>query len=312
MCSIVDLLPKSEELSTKQIIKIIDDAKAYGIKEVLLTGGEPLLRKDIFEICLYCHQSGLRSIVTTNSVLIDEAMADQIVKSKMGHIHISIEGLEETNDFFRGKGSFNKVMNAVKILNIKRSTGDGFSTGFACTVMQNNVQDLFNIAKLADDLGVDVINFQPLVKDNANFNDKKLPEFWVKEAGLAHLKDQIRKIRDYKFKHVSIYEEPSLELLIKYYQGTLSRKDWVCFGGFKTVFVCYSKSEPLVYSCHGVCGNLDKMTLKQAWQSMEAHNLRIHSRDCTELCMQSCYSMKNAQHLGFLNQFRLGACRKNG
>lgn len=297
MCSITNLLPKDDELSTRQILHIIDEARNYKIKEVLLTGGEPFLRDDIFEICRYSSEQGLRSIITTNGMLIDNNIAEDIAKSRVSHIHFSLDGIEETNNFFRGDGVFKRIIDAIGILNSKRKNNGSFSIGIACTVMDRNAKELYEIVKLADDLNVDVINFQTIVNNNANFLDKTLSEFWVKNENIPVLKEEIVKIREYKPRHITIYEEPHLELLIKYYQGELTKKDWVCFGGFKTVFISFSKNEPLVYSCHGICGNLDKISLRKAWTSKESYRLRIHSINCRDLCMQSCYSQEAAQSL---------------
>lgn len=306
MCSISNSLPKEEELSTKQILHIIDEAQKYGIKELLLTGGEPLLRGDLFTIAEYCHSKGLRSIVTTNGTLIDDLMAENIINSKINHLHFSIDGLEKTNDYFRGPGVYDKIIKAVNLLSEKRKKHNYFSLGFACTVMDNNVGQLLELVKLADDLNLDVINFQPLVKDNSNFLDKTLPLFWVKKENVPVLAEEIRKIKDYKGRHITIYEEPRLELLVEYYKGHLTRKDWTCFGGFKTAFVCFSKGQPLLYSCHGICGNLDEVPLKKAWSSSQAQKLRIHSRNCKNLCIQSCYSKESSgslrNALGLKNQ----------
>ena len=298
MCSIANSLPKSQELSTAQVLHAINQAKDYGIKEILLTGGEPFLREDLSEITRYCHAKGLRSIVTTNGTLINDQAIERMVNSKINHLHFSIDGLESVNDYFRGQGAFNKIVRAVSLLNRLREKENQFSLGFACTVMDNNVDQLLGLVKLADDLNVDVINFQPLVKDNSNFLDKTLPLFWVKKENIPVLSEEISKIRNYTRKHITIYEEPRLELLIKYYKGQLTRKDWTCFGGFKTVFICFSNNQPLIYSCHGVCGNLDEVNLKVAWLSQDAHRLRVHSRRCKDLCLQSCYSEEASGSLG--------------
>lgn len=299
MCS-VNLLPQEEELSTEQIFRVIEEAQKYGIKEVLLTGGEPLLREDFFKISQYASNRGLRTQITTNGLLIDHSIAQEIANAGISHVNFSLDGLEETNDFFRGRGVFNKVMEATHILNEKRRKNHFFSIGIGCTVMDNNVGELSALTKLADDANVDVIIFQPLTNDNTNFLDKSLSLYWVKKKNMFILKQEIEKIRSYKARHITIYEEPHLELITKYYQGELTKKDWICFGGFKTVFICYSKGEPLVYSCHGICGNLDKISLRKAWTSRDAHKLRIHSKNCKDLCMQSCYSIEAAQNLSNL------------
>ena len=300
MCSIANLLPVEEELSTRQLYSIIDEAANFGIKEILLTGGEPFLRDDIFELSRYIHQKGMRSIITTNALLIDEACAKKIAQSQISHIHISIDGLKETNDFLRGPGTFEKIKDALKYLNQARKNIGFFSLGFACTVMDKNVQELSALVQFADEEGVDVINFQPLVKDNANFLNKTLPLFWLDYKDIPVLANQIEKIKNTIYKHITVYEEPALNLIVKYYKGDLKRRDWVCFGGFKTVFVCFSKKQPLVYSCHGVCGNLDNLSLKRAWRSKEAYKLRLHSGGCRNLCLQSCYSLEAAGNINNL------------
>ena len=297
MCSIANSSSKDQELSTTQILHAIDEAQGYGIKEILLTGGEPFLREDLFEIVKYCHDKGLRSIITTNGTLMTEQIVESIINSEISHLHFSIDGLAETNDYFRGAGAFDKIIKAVKLLSAKRRKERFFSLGFACTVMDNNIVQLFELVKLADNLNLDVINFQPLVKDNSNFLDKTLPLFWVKKENIPILLEEIKKIRGYQKRHITVYEEPHLELLIKYYQGRLTRKDWTCFGGFKTVFICFSEKQPLIYSCHGICGNLDEIKLKNAWLSREAYKLRVHSRKCKDLCLQSCYSEESSGSL---------------
>ncbi|MBU0547658.1 MAG: radical SAM protein [Candidatus Omnitrophica bacterium] len=297
MCSIVDLLPSDEELSTEQIYRVVDGTASYGVKELLLTGGEPFLRKDLFSICDYSHAKGLRNIITTNGVLIDADMSERIAGSNLNHIHFSLDGLEETNDYYRGKHSFAKTIEAIKLLGKKRAAARNLSLGIAVTVMDENVPQLYDIVQLVDGLNVDVINFQPLISDNANFIDRKIPQNWVVAEKIPLLRDQIERIEKSAWKHITVLKEPRLELLIKYYQGTLKKADWVCFGGFKTVFVCFSKREPLVYTCHGICGNLNDISLKKAWTSREAQKLRMHSRNCRNLCIQSCYSREASGNL---------------
>lgn len=300
MCSIVNLSCEEDELTIDQIFHVIDEAKNNKIKQILFTGGEPFLRQDIFKICEYSFERGLISIITTNGVLIDCKIAEAIVNAKINHIHFSLDGLEEANDFFRGSGVFKRVIKAIQLLNEKRNKSNFFSIGIACTVMNKNVKDLFEIVQLADTLHVDSINFQPLIKDNTNFINQGQTDLWLKDNDIHILEEEILKINDFKPKYATIYKEPGLELLVKYYRGKLTKRDWVCFGGFKTAFICYEKGEPLVYSCHGICGNLDKGSFKKSWVSEEAYKLRINSRACRNLCLQTCYSKESAQSLANL------------
>jgi MoaA/NifB/PqqE/SkfB family radical SAM enzyme len=312
MCAIAGLLPKEEELSTEKVLRVVDEVRRYGIPEILLTGGEPFLREDIFAICAYIRKNNLRSIITTNAACIDKGLVEEIDRSGISHLHVSLDGLEDTHDFFRGSGVFKKAVAAIEMLNQKRSSGNHFSIGVACTVMDRNVRELSGLVKFLDEMGVDVINFQPLVKDNAKFIDKGTPPFWLKEEDILVLIGEIERIRNYRPRHITLYEEPPLELFIAYYQRRLTKKEWMCFGGFKTAFICYEKNKPLVYSCHGICGDLDQVSLKKAWRSKQARSLRMHSRDCADLCLQSCYSQYTAQSLSNIAKFYLKKMSRNG
>ena len=300
VCHLKQLLPQDEELTSAQVKGLVDEAAASGIKELVLTGGEPMLRDDIFDICRYAASRGLKSIVTTNGTLLGYDLCEKLAASGVAHVHISVDGLEITHDSLRGLGTFGKIVKGIGFLNEFRLNRRFFSLGLACTVMDANVGELSKIAELADDLKIDSISFQPLVSDNANFTELSECFGWVQKNRLGVLKDEIEKIKTARYRTVRLYEEPDLRLLIKYYAGTLTQKDWACFGGFKTMFICFSNKIPYVYSCHGLCGDLSRSSLKEAWRSKEARELRRHSKTCTRLCLQACYSKEAAGSLKHL------------
>lgn len=293
MCFISsDSYDKESDLSKNEVFSIIDQAAAMGIKETILTGGEPFLRDDLFEIFEYCKLKGLRSVVTTNGTLVDKALARKIVTSHLSHIHFSVDGLEEANDFIRGKGKFAKTISAIKLVNeLRNKHNSKLSLGIASTVMDHNLEDLPRLLSVADGLNVDVINFQPLLKNNANTLDRGDTIFWVSCQRLPVLDEVIKKIKSFKGKHTSVYEEPDLMLLSKYYRRSLLLSDWKCFGGYKTIFICVGDNKaPLVYTCHGICGSLKEKSIKDCWMSAEAKRLRENVKKCKNPCLQSCYS----------------------
>ena len=193
MCSISNLL-SHEEMPMRQIFHVLDEAAGFGIKKIVFTGGEPFLRNDIFEICDYSSSKGLHNTITTNGVLIDDGLVGKISNSKINHIHFSIDGKEKTHDFFRGEGAFKKTTAAIALLHNKRKSGNFFSMGIACTVMDMNAHELFDLLKLAEALGADLINYQPLIGNNADFSNKNISSFWLKEAQLPILKEEIARI----------------------------------------------------------------------------------------------------------------------
>jgi len=310
MCSIpADAANRRRELSKEEIKDILEQAHAMGIREAVLTGGEPLLRNDLIEICAYCKEINMRSIVTTNGTIIDSGLAQRVVCSGLQHLHFSLDGLQEANDFMRGEGNFKKTIEAIQLLNSLRVKNNHKpSLGIACTVMAGNVDDLFPLCEYADEINVDVINFLPLLKDNAKTPDREKSEYWIPPEKCNALDVAIQKIKNFRSKHIHVYEEPDLRLLSKYYRKTLSPSDWKCFGGYKTLFICLGDDgSRLVYTCHGICGNLSEKTLRECWVSKEARRLRKNVKKCVNPCLQSCYSRVASESFTGLFKKTLGA-----
>lgn len=298
MCTI-PLSQENRELTREEIGDIISQAGRMKIREAVLTGGEPFLRGDLTEIIKCCVKNGLRSVLTSNGTIIDETMAQEVIRSGLNHIHFSLDGLERANDFTRGDGSFKKVIQAIKVADdIRRKYNSRLSIGIACTVMNHNLEDLPALLGYADELNVDVINFQPLLNDNSNTCGKRESRFWIDANRLSVIDEVIEKIKTYKRRRIALYEEPSLRLLGKYYRRNLSALDWKCFGGYKTIFICVGDDNSrLVYTCHGICGNLAEKSLKDCWSSLEAKKLREKSKKCRNFCLQCCYSRRSSESL---------------
>ena len=108
------------ELNTKQIKQAFNDiASKHTAKDITIavTGGEPLLRKDLFEVMTYASSLGFPWGVVTNASLITDRVIEKMKKNKMSTISISIDGIGKTHDDFRNtKGSYKKAITAVKKL----------------------------------------------------------------------------------------------------------------------------------------------------------------------------------------------------
>ena len=89
------------ELSTQEVFGVMDDLKAYRVPVLILSGGEPLMRPDIFDIAERAKRMGFYTGLSTNGTLIDAPMADRIVATGFDYVGISLDGLRETHDKFR-------------------------------------------------------------------------------------------------------------------------------------------------------------------------------------------------------------------
>ena len=110
----------SEELTTEEILSVFRDvANKMDPRQIMInvTGGEPLLRKDLFEVMRECVRMGFSWGVVTNGMLMTPKIVEKLKVSGMKTISVSLDGLQETHEALRGvKGGFDKVVNALKML----------------------------------------------------------------------------------------------------------------------------------------------------------------------------------------------------
>jgi AdoMet-dependent heme synthase len=106
--------PHEGELSTAECRRILDDLAAFTSPTIILTGGEPLLREDIFDIARYGTDKGLRLVIAVNGTLLTDESALHLKSSGIQRVSMSLDGKDaETHDAFRGvKGSFDSVIEA--------------------------------------------------------------------------------------------------------------------------------------------------------------------------------------------------------
>ena len=105
------------ELGTGEVFAVMDDLKAFGVPALILSGGEPLLRKDIFEIAERAKAMGFYTALSTNGTLIDPALATRIRDTGFSYVGISLDGLGQTHDKFRRMaGAFEKSFAALRLL----------------------------------------------------------------------------------------------------------------------------------------------------------------------------------------------------
>jgi heme d1 biosynthesis protein len=105
------------ELDTAAVFSVMDDLRAFGVPALILSGGEPLLRRDLFEIAERAKAMGFYTALSTNGTLIDAAMAARIRRTGFGYVGISLDGLAQTHDRFRRMaGAFAKSFEALRLL----------------------------------------------------------------------------------------------------------------------------------------------------------------------------------------------------
>ncbi len=139
------------ELDTAEVYRVMDDLKSFRVPVLILSGGEPLLRPDLFDIARRAKAMGFYVGLSSNGTLIDEPMADAIAQTGFDYVGVSLDGIAATHDRFRRKaGAFD-----ASLAGIRRCKARGVKVGLRFTLTQDNAQDLPGLLALMDDEGVD-------------------------------------------------------------------------------------------------------------------------------------------------------------
>ncbi len=125
-------------LSTSEAKDMISSTAEFGCPVMLFSGGEPLLREDLFELMHYASDMGMRTTLSTNGTLIDKEMARDLKGCGLGYVGISLDGTEETHEKFRRvKGCFQRALDG-----IENCKAEGIRTGLRVTLTRHNYKEV--------------------------------------------------------------------------------------------------------------------------------------------------------------------------
>lgn len=134
------------ELSTQDVFCVLDDLREAGVPVLILSGGEPLLRRDIFDIAKRARELGVFLCLSTNGTLIDEKAATRIAEADFDYVGVSLDGLAQTHDEVRrSAGAFDRSVAALRLLRDR-----GVKVGVRFTMTQKNERHLEPLIDLCE------------------------------------------------------------------------------------------------------------------------------------------------------------------
>lgn len=147
------------ELTTDEAAKMIRDLAAFKVPVLLFSGGEPLLRNDIFELNSLARRLNLRTVISTNGTLITRKFSQRIKEAGFDYVGVSLDGIGKRNDRFRGAdGAFKRALAAIRNL-----VEVGQKVGLRFTITRHNYADISGILRLAEEENIDRVCFYHLV-----------------------------------------------------------------------------------------------------------------------------------------------------
>lgn len=139
-----------DELSVNEIFSVLDDLNRCHVPALILSGGEPLLRTDIFKIAAQAKALGFYLGLSSNGTLMDERTVARIAHAGFNYVGVSLDGLQKQHDHMRGQeGAFDHA-----IAGIRRCIHHGVKVGIRFTPTRENIEDLPKLMALMDREGV--------------------------------------------------------------------------------------------------------------------------------------------------------------
>ncbi len=157
--------PSPSDLSHEEGVDLIDQLADAGVRVVIFSGGEPLLRADAIELIAHAKRRGISPQLSTNGVLIDEPVAERLREAGVAYVGVSIDGIESFNDAYRGLGGGF----AAALRGLRNAKAAGMKTGLRMTLSQRNVDQLEAMLEVARDARVDRFYVSHLVYSGRGF-----------------------------------------------------------------------------------------------------------------------------------------------
>jgi heme d1 biosynthesis radical SAM protein NirJ len=146
------------ELATGEIFSVMDDLKCFRVPVLILSGGEPLLRPDIFDIAKHAKTMGFYVGLSTNGTLIDTSTIERIAECHFDYVGVSLDGMGQTHDDFRRmQGAFDASLSGIRLCRDL-----GLKIGVRFTMTQDNAHDLPDLLKLVEAERIDRFYFSHL------------------------------------------------------------------------------------------------------------------------------------------------------
>jgi Fe-coproporphyrin III synthase len=267
------------ELSTEEAKVMIDDLAAYGAPVLLFSGGEPLMRKDLFELAEYTVSKGMRVVLSTNGTRINKETAAKLKAIGFSYIGISLDGMEEVNDKFRGKkGAFAMAMEG--ITNCQEA---GLKVGLRFTINKSNVDQVNPLFDLIEEKGIPRVCFYHLVysgrgsdlikQDLDHEETRKVVDLIMDRTAKLHNEDRLTEVLtvDNHADGIHLYNRLKKEnperaekvlQLLQFNEGNSTGRGIGCVSWDGTVYPDqFWRNQPL--------GNVREMPFSKIWTNQE-------------------------------------------
>jgi MoaA/NifB/PqqE/SkfB family radical SAM enzyme len=291
MCGVCDLerghVPQ-EELTTAQWKSVIKSSTGMlGTSLAAISGGEPLLRPDLFEIISYATECGMAIHLCTNAVLLNKDNIISLRDSGVSTVSISLESPDsKIHDYLRGDNTFPMAVKSIR--NLHEFAPD-VNIGINYLVTRLNYKRMTEMVPFVKSLGVNQIKFAP-IHTNLLHRRKALEEYsdlLFREKDIEDLKNEVHALKILCKKNKMITNSNAfLDGISTFYS---SPKPWKCYAGYA---ICAVSPTGSVAPCCDKDShfNVKDRPLDEIWNDREFHNLRQQIHTCNVPCWDTTYT----------------------
>ncbi|MBC8495061.1 glycosyltransferase [archaeon] len=287
MCDIV--LDNKKDLSIEEVKSLIKQGTKWSVKNIVMSGGENFIRKDIFEILEYAKKQNIELGVLTNGIISKvffEKLKPYLINNNLSLI-ISLDGKKETHETLRGKGTYKKTIKTFERLRILKKEYPQINYNSISIILNNNLEELEWLVKILKNFNVNSIQFQPLLANNLTMHERKENSMWIPNERLELLDKNINILKKLKQKNPKLISnsEEELELVKKYFRKQLTKKYVGCYAASKTMLV---SNDGNITACKTAYGNINT-PIENVWRSKKAEKARKLVAACDEPCLLPCF-----------------------
>ncbi len=295
-CRICDIWKTAEferDIDISYIKKMLFQAKELKMKEIALSGGEALLRKDIFDIFDYARNLKITNLgVLTNGILVKrnlDSLKPYLIDNTISLV-ISLDSLkQDLHNQIRNSGfAWQETIEALKMLSVMKNTCSRINFNIISIILSQNLEELLDLAAFVKSLGANSLQFQALLPNNLKMAERKQSIFWATEERLPLLDAAIDKLIEFKKENPQFIKNSidNLSLLKKYYYGTLAFNDIKCVSAYETVLV---SNQGRYTTCFYPYGDVRTQDLKDVLKSKKITQAREGVKNCSWPCLLPCF-----------------------
>ena len=288
-CGFASNPPASDALGTKETMCIADEIHDFGATYFGISGGEPLLRKDLPEIIGYAKSTGMNVSLITSGCYLDDSNLDTLVRHEV-RVSISVDGPKEINDAIRGKGAYAKAVSA-----IEKTSKAGLLDCLVATLVnvdatRNNVNsdDMEHVIKLAEEYGARWVVIHGFIP----FNNTK--EHLARAPSSQQYKKIWNEVYDLRLKYNG---KPEVNVYCPFFARVAKQRGLPDFDNwFNNFFLgkCSMAGKymsviengdiiPCSFNDRIRLGNVQDKPLKQIWDELQTSELTVKLRDRSNL-----------------------------